>query len=306
MKKKIIITGISGLLGNNLAYYFKDRFDVLGLYLTHPVVIAGIKTQKADISSASDLKNIVNDFNPDIVIHSASLTNVDFCETNRELTKLVNVEGTRLVAESIKNEKAKLVYISSDSVYDGGRGCFQETDLINPQNYYGQTKYEGELEVAKRKNHLIFRTNIFGWNIIQKFSIAEWIINELTNKRQIRGFSDALFSSIYNFEFARILEMALEFDLLGVFNCASRNSMSKYEFALKIADVFDLDKSLIQPISIDDFSFQAKRGKNLTMNVGKLEKALSCKLPAIDDCIKLFYEDFRAGIPQKIRLPISE
>lgn len=305
MKKKMLITGVSGLLGNNLAYYFKDKYNVLGLYLAHPVAINGLQTQKADLLSENILRSIVREFAPDILIHCASLANVDFCEINRELTDLVNIEGTRIVVDSLKNSDAKLIYISSDSVYDGVQGGFQESDIINPQNYYGLSKYKGELEVIKKKHALIFRTNIFGWNIQPKFSIAEWVLNELTNGRPIKGFRDAVFSSIYNFELARMMDLAIEHDLSGIFNCGSKTSMSKYEFALHIADCFNLDKKLIQPISINDFTFHAKRGKNLTMNVGKLEKALSCCFPTIDESIKSFHRDFHNNLPQKIRLSIS-
>jgi len=306
VKRRMLITGISGLMGNNLAYYFKNKYDILGIYHQHPIGIGAVATINADILDKLLMRKIIDDFQPAVVIHCASLTNVDFCETNRELTDLVNIEGTKIIVESLKDADTKLIYISSDSVYDGVKGDFQESDSVNPQNYYGLSKYKGELAVIKNKYALILRTNIFGWNILPKFSIAEWILNELINKRPIKGFCDAFFSSIYNFELARVMDMTIERNLSGVFNCGSSTSMSKYEFALHIADCFNLEKDLIQPISIDDFAFRAKRGKTLTMNVGKLEKALSCKLPAIDDCIKFFYEDFRAGIPQKIRLPISE
>jgi dTDP-4-dehydrorhamnose reductase len=300
-KKKMLITGVSGLLGNNLAYYFRKKFNILGLYLTHPFVIEGIQIQIADLLSERSFKSIVHNFNPDILIHCASLTNVDFCETNHELTDRVNIMGTRVVVESVKETHTKLVYISSDSVYDGGKGDFQEADPVNPQNYYGLSKYKGELEVFKKSGTLIMRTNFFGWNIQEKYSIAEWILNELSNKKQIKGFRDAFFTSIYTFDLAKILDIAIQQDLTGLFNCGSSTSLSKYEFALHIADCFNLDKDLIQPSSIADFDFRAKRGKNLTLNVSKLEKILEQKLPTITESIEAFYRDFESGLPAKIK-----
>ena len=187
-KERMVITGASGLLGNNLAYYFRKKYDVLGLYLSHPVTIEGIQTEKVDILSEGSLQKMVQGFSPDIVIHCASLANIDFCEKNKELTDRVNVFGTKVVVESIKDNNTKLVYISSDSVYDGCRGNFLETDPVNPKNHYGLSKYKGELEALRKDNCLILRTNLFGWNIQKKHSIAEWILNELTQKRQITGF----------------------------------------------------------------------------------------------------------------------
>jgi len=300
-KKRILITGVSGLLGNNLAYYFRDDYIVLGFYSKHPVVIDGVETREANILSGKIFKRSIEEICPDVVIHCASLTDVDFCENNRDLTKQVNVVGSRLVAQSLKNTKAKLIYISTDSVYDGNKGNFKETDKVKPQNYYGFTKYQGEREVLKLPGSLVLRTNIFGWNIQDKTSIAEWIIRRLLKNKQVNGFEDTYFSSIYTFEFARIMKLALEEDLKEVYNCASRTSLSKYEFALELARQFDMDVSLVNPISIDDFGFRAKRGKNLTLNVDKLSKDLKYQLPTISNSIVRFYQDFKAGLPVKIR-----
>lgn len=299
--KKMLITGVSGLLGNNLAYYFREKYEVSGLYLSHPVKIKGIQAIKADLLSEVSFKKIVRDFNPDIIIHCASLTDVDFCEKNHELTDHINIEGTRIVAESIKNNNTKLVYISSDSVYDGRNGNFSEKDPVNPQNYYGLSKYKGELEVLKKTKSLILRTNIFGWNIQEKYSIAEWILHELSNRRQIKGFNDVFFSSIYNFDLAKILDIAIDEDLTGLFNGGSNTSSSKYEFALYISAYFNLNKDLIQPISIDDFNLGAKRGKNQTLNVNKLKTALNHNPPTISESIAAFFRDYKNGVPQRIR-----
>jgi dTDP-4-dehydrorhamnose reductase len=194
------------------------------------------------------------------------------------------------------NRDVKLIYISTDAVYDGDKGNFSENDNINPQNYYGRTKYEGEVEVARRVDALILRTNFFGWNAQDKKSLAEWILGELKAKRRIDGFKDAYFSSIYTKELAKVIERSIEKDLSGVHNCGSSDSCSKYEFALKIAECFGLDKSLVKPISIEDFEFKAKRGKNLTLKVEKLQNILDYQLPTINHSIQSFYSDYNSGI----------
>ncbi|MBU0477144.1 UDP-4-amino-4,6-dideoxy-N-acetyl-beta-L-altrosamine transaminase [bacterium] len=300
-KRRLLITGVSGLLGNNLAYYFKDKYNILGMYNSHPVIIDNVRTKRADIISATLFNKTVNEFMPDVVIHCASLTDIDFCEMNRELTDRINVFGTKVVTNSIKSNDVKLIYISTDSVYDGIKGNFSENDAVNPRNYYGLTKYRGEQIVLKKLNSLILRTNLFGWNIQDKDSLAEWILTELSNNRHINGFKDACFSSIYTFEFARILDRIIDKDLTGIYNCASKSSLSKYEFAAHIANRFNLNKSLIKPISIDEFKFKAKRGKKLTLNVDKLESKLNCVLPTIGMSIESFFRDFKKSLPEKIK-----
>lgn len=299
-KKRVLITGISGLLGNNLALSLRERYELMGLYHSHPVMIDGIQTRFSDLLSEDSLRACVNDFEPDVVIHCASVTNVDFCETNRDLARRVCVSGTRSLATSLE-PRAKLVYISTDLVYDGKKGNFSESDPVNPLNHYGKCKHEGELESLRHADALVLRTNIFGWNIQDKLSLAEWILNELTNKRPIRGFTDATFSSIYTMELARLLDQSLQKDLRGVYNCGSSTSLSKYEFAVLLAKRFGLDASLIRPISIDDFHLMAKRGKNLSLDIGKLAGALDSLPPGLADSIESFHRDFATGLPERIK-----
>ena len=305
IKTRLLITGVSGLLGNNLASYFKDKYEVLGLYNSHPVVIDGIRTEACDITSKNSIKRAINKFNPSIILHCASLTNVDQCEVEKDFTKKTNVLSTRFLVECAGNKDSKLIYISTDAVYDGVRGGFSESDDISPLNYYGLSKYEGELEVAKKENSLIFRTNIFGWNIQNKKSLGEWVLDELQSNRRINGFKDACFSSIYTLEFARIIDIAIRQGLSGVYNCGSADSCTKYEFAIKIADCFGLDKTLISSISIDDFDFQAERGKRLDLNVNKLQRKLDYRLPTINQSIEAFYRDYKCGLQGEIKRNIS-
>jgi len=300
-KKRMLITGVSGLLGNNLAYYFKDKYKILGLYLSHPVIMPGMNTTKCDLSINGPIKEIIADFNPSIVIHCASLTSVDRCEIEMDLADKMNVVSTRNLVDSLCEKDAQLVYISTDSVYDGVKGDFSEDDDIHPLNHYGRTKYEGEVEVFKREKSFVLRTNIFGWNVQDKKSLGEWILGELQSGRKIDCFTDARFSSIYTMELARVIDVAIQNDIRGLYNCGSVNSCSKYEFAMKIADIFGLHKELINPILIEDFKFTAKRGKNLSLNSDKLQRTFNYRLPTIDHSIEMFYRDYRCGLPEMLK-----
>jgi len=300
-EKKLLITGVSGLLGNNLAYYFRDKYEVLGLYNSNSVTIRGIRTEQCDMCNPDSIQNSIHGFDPSIIIHCASLANVDECEKDKSHARDINVLATRSLVECIADKDIKLIYISTDSVYDGVKGDFSETDTVNPLNYYGRSKYEGELEVGKKENSLVFRTNIFGWNIQDKESIGEWILNKLESNQQINGFSDAFFSSIYTLEFARAIDIAIRKDISGIYNCGTTDSCSKYEFAKKFADCFGFDRNLVSPISVDDFSFTARRGKTLNLNVTRLQEKINYKLPTIDQSIESFYRDFKCGLPETLK-----
>ncbi|MFA5093273.1 MAG: UDP-4-amino-4,6-dideoxy-N-acetyl-beta-L-altrosamine transaminase [Candidatus Omnitrophota bacterium] len=301
MKKKLLITGISGLLGSNLAFALRDKYDIAGWYNHHEVFIPGVNALKVDITDKQLVKESVSDFSPDIILHCASLTNIDYCENNKEETKRVNVEGTRNIVSACGKQDIKLVYISTDAVYDGEKGHYSENDPVSPCNYYGLTKYEAEGVVKEHKNYIIVRTNIFGWNIQNKHSLAEWILYNLERGCCINGFSDALFSSIYTMDFARVIDKMLDKDLMGIFNLASRTSVSKYDFAKLIARFFSKDSALIKPISINDYNFVAKRGKDLSLNVQKLSKVLDQDLPSTEECVSAFFKDYKNELCDEVR-----
>jgi len=306
-KQRILITGVSGLLGNNLAYYFKDQYEVLGLYHTHPVHIEGIRAERCDLLDGRGIHRVISRYTPHILIHCASLTNIDACERNREEARRIHVSATRDIAEALGARDAMLIYISTDSVYGGGAGDYAERDdHINPQNVYGATKYAGEQEVLKRENALVLRTNIFGWNIQNKTSLGEWALQALKAGKDIKGFQDARFSTIYTMELARVIDMAITHPLKGVYNCGGSDACSKYAFVKKVANHFGLDESLISPISIDEASFVGRREKDLSLNVGKLQKALGYALPTIDYSVERFYRDYRVGLPGRIGREVKE
>jgi UDP-4-amino-4,6-dideoxy-N-acetyl-beta-L-altrosamine transaminase/dTDP-4-dehydrorhamnose reductase len=301
-KKRTLITGVSGLLGNNLAFYFREKNDVLGLYHSHPIEIKGIQTKDVDILDLGAVQNIISGFKPDVIVHCASITDIDFCEENKKLAEDVNVKGTQTIVRSIEKLNTYLVYISTDAVYDGdSEGAHTESEIVNPHNFYSSTKLEGEKEVLRRNNSLVFRTNFFGWNIQNKYSLAEWILNELSFGRSINGFDDVHFSSIYTFLLAELIEESIEVGLTGVFNCASKGSMTKYEYAHHIADQFGLDRELIKPISVENSQLTVKRNKNLVLNVEKIEEALKKQLPDMLKSIEAFHRDYKKRLPQIIK-----
>ena len=190
---RLLITGVSGLLGSNLARFFKTKYEILGLYNEHKIKLGDIKLANCNLLNTGNIKNVMREFSPGIIVHCAAMTNIDECERNQGLARHVNVTVTKDIVDSIGQNDTYLIYISTDSVYEGSKGDYAEDDEINPKNFYGLSKYEGELEVNKHQNSLILRTNFFGWNVQNKKSLAEWILNELKANRKINGFKDAYF-----------------------------------------------------------------------------------------------------------------
>lgn len=300
-KKKILITGISGLLGNNLAFCLRDRYEILGVYHTHRVEIDGIHTRAADLTTGAGLRELIVRFKPEVVIHGAAQADVDICEERPREAENINVTGTQNLIRALEGSEATVIYISTDLVYDGVKGNFSEDDPVNPLNHYGVTKRKAEEEVLKRKGSLVLRVNFFGWNIQNKYSLGEWVIHELVRQREIQGFTDCTFSTMYTFELAELLDSAIQKNLSGIYNCVSSTSMTKYKFISQIAERLDLNKDLIKPVLIDHFGFKAKRSKKLNLNTRKLARDLAMDIPSVAHSIERFVEDFKKGIPGALR-----
>ncbi len=300
-KKKILITGVSGLLGSNLAYAFASDYDVIGLYKNFSLKLKGIKSESVDILHASSLVKVMASFKPDVVVHCAALANIDECERNPVLAKQLNVEGTANVLQALEGSDVKLIHISTDAVFDGLKGRYKEGDATNPANQYGITKLEAEQIVSKYKNLLIVRTAFWGWNAQPKLCFAEFVIQELSQGKKIQGFTDIFTTFLYTFVLARLIDTAIRKDLKGVYHFASSTAFSKYAFACQIAERLNLDKTLIEPVSIEAATL-VHRGRDLTLCADQLARDLGQKVPSLEESIEQFCRDFQSGFFSKIKM----
>jgi len=279
--EKLLITGGSGLLGSNIAKIGTSRFKIMATYHTHPVDIEGVRCVKADLRKKEDLE-ILRDFAPKAIIHCAALTNIDVCEDDPDAAYSHNVIASKHMAEVARDIGAYLIHISTDNVFDGEKGNYKETDATNPLNVYGRTKLEAEKEVLSADpSACIVRTNIFGWNKLNKLSLAEWMIATLEQSKELPGFTDAVFSSILVNDLAEILFELFEKQPAGIVHIGSRDFCTKYEFAQKIADLYGFNKDLIKPVSSQDVGLRAPRARNLSLDVSKIRSMLSFPLPDI-------------------------
>jgi dTDP-4-dehydrorhamnose reductase len=291
-KQHLLITGVSGFLGSNLAYALKDRFDILGVYHAHPFAVSGVSTCQADLASPEDCQRIVREFKPDVCLHCAALADIDRCESAREEAYRSNVEATRFLTDALLGARCKLVHISTDAVYGGEEGDYSEETPPKPLNYYAHTKLLAESEAVRCPGSLIVRTAFFGWNLGPgKKPLSEWVLGELAAGKTIRGFTDVITSFLYMFDFSDLLLKALESDLVGIFNFASADSISKYAFARALARRFGYDEGLVVPASFDQFPLKARRSKNLSLDTSKLTRELGISLPTVGQGVERLFFD---------------
>ncbi len=252
--KKIYVTGADGMLGTALVPVFRTAFDVRGTDLP-----------EIDVTDSAAVKADISSYSPDVVIHLASMTDVDGCETDPEMAHRINTQGTDNVAAACAGCGATMVYISTGMIYNGQKnGPYIEYDSPSPVNRYGLTKYKGELAVRKHlKNYYIFNTCwIFGGGPEDKKFVAKII--ELGRERDRLEIVDDTFGSpTYTVDLSRALFDFLGNDALearpGRYHCAGRGSVNRLELAREIFSIAGIDDCELVPVSSAKFDLPAPR-----------------------------------------------
>jgi len=274
-KRKLLVTGASGLLGSKIVEIAKNDYTVIPLHKTKPLHSNSLKL---DITSTAEVLNLFHKLKPYAVIHAASETNVDKCETQKEHAWKINVEGTRNVAAACK-AGAKLIYISTDYVFDGKKGNYTEDDTPNPINYYAVTKLEGEKQVIQNcKNFAILRTSVlYGWHPLKR-NFATWVINELKQNKEITVVEDHYNTPTLADNLAEMAIETIPKDLQGVYHACGSERIGRYEFARQIARAFDLNQNLIRPIKMEQLTaWIAKRPRDSSLNTNNIRSQLEAK-----------------------------
>ncbi len=270
---KLLVTGASGLLGNWVVAEAENDYDVTPTDIVQP---SHPNAEKADIADSGEIRQLFQRIKPDIVIHTASETNVDRCETERERAWKINVDGTQNIADASSETGAKMLYISTDYVFDGEKSLYREDDTPNPIDFYGLTKLEGERQAMKRcKNLAVLRTSVLYGRHPTKQDFATWVMNKIKQRQEITVVDDHFNTPTLA---ENLAQMALEIaarDLQGIFHTSGCERISRYDFARKIAHAFNLDSALIKPIRMNELTaWIAKRPKDSSLNTAKVQQAL--------------------------------
>lgn len=291
MKQKILITGGSGLLGSTLARVAQKNFHVFATYHQHPLNIPGCQFVPLDMTNPARVASTVETINPEIVFHTAALAKVDYCETHSLEAWAANVEGTDNIARAAETTRAKLVYISTDSVFNGEKGMYVEDDLTHPLNVYASTKLEGEKKVSRyAPAAVIVRTAFYGWNIHAGTSFGEWIVTSLREGKTLNMFTDAIFSPILADNLAEVLLELGTSDATGLFHVGGPEKCSKYDFGQEVAAMFGFRRELVQPSTLAEASLTARRAKDLSLDSAKVRRTIQTPILGVREGISRFKE----------------
>jgi dTDP-4-dehydrorhamnose reductase len=256
---RVLVTGADGQLG----------YDMVKRLNENSIECLGTSLNELDITNEAQTNKVITNYNPDVVIHCAAYTAVDKAENERELCYNVNVLGTKYVASACKDIDAKMVYISTDYVFDGkGNQPFEVTDQPNPINYYGKTKYKGELEVQKLLNkYFIIRISwVFGKN---GNNFVKTMLRLAKERNEISVVADQIGSPTYTYDLTRLIVDMIQTEKYGIYHATNEGYCSWYEFASEIFRQAGLEVK-VKPIKTEDYITKAKRPKNSRLSKRKL------------------------------------
>jgi len=269
--RRILVTGSEGQLGRELVPFFSSAYDVVGVDL-----------EDCDIRLYSNVRAYVRDVQPDIVIHAAAYTDVDECEIDQRMAMAVNAGGTENVARACKEVGARMVYYSTDYVFDGAEESpYVETDSVNPMSVYGKSKLEGERRVVDLLDDYVILRIAWLYGIEGKNFVKTMIklgLEQLDAQAQsqsvksLKVVDDQIGNPTWTFDVAGQTKVVVDKQLSGLFHCTSEGEVSWYRFACDIFDILSMDVE-VKPCRTEEYARPAPRPRRSSLENQRLKKA---------------------------------
>jgi dTDP-4-dehydrorhamnose reductase len=288
-RKKILITGGNGLLGHHLTRIFSgENVEILSTDLQDHCYTPDITYAPLNIADKEAILSLCNSFKPALILNAAAYTSVDDCESCVEKAFSVNTTGPRLLAEWCLQNRCTLVHFSTDYLFNGKTGPYKETDIPDPINVYGLSKLGGEAQIRRIfDNHLIIRTNVlFGKGPTEKASFVRWVVESLREKRLIHVVDDQYNNPTWSDDLALAVKHLVNLGIKGVINYGGPDYLNRYEFACLVSRVFDLDSTLINPISTDRLALAAPRPLKGGLDISRLKTIPGVPLTSLKTILK--------------------
>jgi dTDP-4-dehydrorhamnose reductase len=288
--KRVLITGVSGFLGQYVASSLKGHCAVLGTYHSHATALDECELTGLDLTDAEAVRKTFRAFRPDVVVHTAALGDVDACERHPDEAHRVNVQGTEAMAQASVAVGARLIYISTDQVYDGVKGNYAEVDVPRPVMVYGWTKLEGEHRaVAICRDAMILRLALmYGWGTSTRLNFVDWLAERLQGGHEVPLFVDQYRTPLFVGQAAEAIGQLIDApEVRGVFNLGGGERVNRYAFGLKFCEVFHLPKESLKPIEMSSVGGLAARPRDCSMNSSKISAQLQNRLLTVEEGLRV-------------------
>ncbi|HEY6906167.1 MAG TPA: dTDP-4-dehydrorhamnose reductase [Ignavibacteriaceae bacterium] len=289
IKKRILLLGANGMLGQRLVQFYSNQaaIQLLTCSIENEPVFDGAEYRKIDITRRDDVKDLVYDFYPDVIINAAAYTNVDLSETERESAWKTNVKAVEYIAEVSRVIDAHIVHISTDYIFNGKKGPYSENDKPCPLGYYARTKLASENVLRLSGTfYTILRTNVlYGIAHNSRPDFVRWLVNTVRDGKRVYIVTDQINNPTFIDDLVQAISKVIEYKKYGIYNIGGKEFLSRFEFTMRIADFFHLDKDLISPITTPELNQAAPRPLKSGLIILKAETELGYKPHSIDESL---------------------
>jgi len=291
---KILLTGANGLLGRHLVKKLAEKgYEVIatakGESKINSISNGKVKFFSLDITDGAAVNKLMNEVRPDVLLHTAAMTQVDECELNKIDCWNTNVTATRFLIDSAKETKSRIIFISTDFVFDGLHGPYKEEDEPNPVNYYGSTKLAAEKAVIQSGlDWAIVRTVLVVGNTEdgQRQNILTWVKEKLEKGETIKVVDDQVRTPTYVEDLADGIILILEKKSKGIFHIAGKDTLTPYQIARQTAEFLKLNSKLIEKSDASNFTQAALRPPTTGFKIDKAKNELSYQPHSFNEILK--------------------
>ena len=275
---RVLVTGGLGYIGKFICSCLKNKYDIVSTDCRKPEHIAE-KFEYLDITDERQVKRQLLSIKPDTIIHLAGIKDLNFSQKNKELTYNINVCGTNNLISVCKDTGAKMIFLSTDYVFDGQKGMYKEEDAVNPQTYYGFTKVEAEKSISESlDNYVIIRTGgVFGSYDGAMSPLFSWLLDNLKAVKPVDAYTDVYNTPTPLEILGEGMDKVIKTKSTGLFHIAGPKKINRSDFFKKIAKHFGFDQALIRPVKNDSTCQSFLRPRDISLDSNKARMALHCE-----------------------------
>ena len=284
--KTLLITGAYGQLGDACVKFLKNNYNI---------TLSGVSPSDGgvhlDIRSKSSIKKVLSDIDPDVILNLAALTDVDGCELDPQQAKDINVSGVKNLCRGFSGH---FLQISTDYVFDGESGPYSEEYQPNPKSVYGKTKLSADNWLLDNySKSTIIRTNIlYSYTKRTKASFLKWVVDSLNDNQNIKVVNDQWNNPTWTESLSSVISKIIDNQAFDLYHYGDRDILNRFDFSILISKVFNLDSSLIMPISSDELNQIAPRPRKSGLITKKIESELGIIPKSVETCLNEIRKQF--------------
>ena len=291
MKSKLLVLGGSGLVGSTFINTSKTDYDIIFSYNNNKIKIPNTQSFQINLLNDDKIEKIIENYNPDIVLHTIAHSSVDLCETDHNVADILHVDATKKITNACASINSKLIFLSTDAVFEGELNKkYCEDDIPNPVNYYGKTKLEAEKIVLNASsNNVVLRTSVI-YGSHKKSRFTNWILDCLKDGKSVDPFSDQFNTPTLVDDLVKAILKIIENNISGLYHATGKTCVNRYEFSKLLTKKFSLDETLIYPVTKFEKKQYAPRPISTCLNSTKLENLINFSFSDISSGIDFIFK----------------